>query len=296
MIENILKDLIREEKLYKKDNRDFKIYKENKLKNEKKNLTMRDRVYLSRYENRPKARDFIKNIIKGPIYFHGDRYYSDDKAVIGGIGKINNTVVTFIGIDKGKDLEDSILKNFGMAHPEGYRKAVRLMKEAEKFNRPIITFIDTPGAYPGIGAEERGQSSAIANSIYEMTYLKVPIISVITGEGCSGGAIGLCVSDYLIMMENATYSVLSPEGFASILWKDSKKSSEAIEIMKISAKDLYDYDICDEIIEEDLALNIYDFKENFTRLKNSLLESINRLKNTEEELLLRNRREKFMRY
>lgn len=296
MIENILRDLIREEKIYKIDNRDFTEYKENKLRKIKKDLSIRDKVYLSRYEHRPKARDFIKNIIEGPIYFQGDRYYSDDKAIIGGIGKINNTVVTFIGIDKGKSLEESISKNFGMAHPEGYRKAIRLMKEAEKFNRPVITFIDTPGAYPGIGAEERGQASAIANSIYEMTYLKVPIISVITGEGCSGGAIGLGVSDYLIMMENATYSILSPEGFASILWKDSKKVDEAVEIMKISAKDLYNYNICDEIIEEDLALDIYDFSENFNRLKKSIAENMNRLKSTEEELLLRNRREKFMRY
>lgn len=180
-----------------------------------------------------------------------------------------------------------------MANPEGYRKAIRLMKEAEKFNRPIITFVDTPGAYPGVGAEERGQAEAIASSIYTMASLKVPIITVITGEGCSGGALGLALCDYLIMMENSTYSILSPEGFASILWKDSKKVNDAIEVMKLSAEDLSNFKICDEIIEEDLSIDVDDFSENFKRLKISLINKLNNLRDENIDVLLKNRRRKY---
>lgn len=289
MIEKIFKELSNGEK---KDI-DFLRYKKHILKKKKKYLNNRERVFLSRYENRPKANDFIKNLIDNPIYFHGDRKFSDDKAVIGGIGKLNDIVVTFIGIDKGKNLKESIEKNFGMANPEGYRKAIRLMKEAEKFNRPIITFVDTPGAYPGVGAEERGQAEAIASSIYTMASLKVPIITVITGEGCSGGALGLALCDYLIMMENSTYSILSPEGFASILWKDSKKVNDAIEVMKLSAEDLHGFKICDEIIEEDLSIDVDDFSENFKRLKISLINKLNNLRDENIDVLLKNRRRKY---
>lgn len=291
MINKIYRELLKED--LKNNSEEFKSYKKKVLKDLKENLTPKDRVFLSRYEKRPKTSDFIKKLIDGPIYLHGDRKYKDDKAVIGGIGKLNDEVITFIAIDKGKNLKESLKKNFGMASPDGYRKATRLMKEAEKFNRTIVTFIDTPGAYPGIEAEERGQAEAIASAIYEMTALKVPIISVITGEGCSGGALGLSVCDYLIMMENATYSVLSPEGFSSILWKDTKKVDKAIDVMKLTSKDLYDYKICDEIIDEDLALNIFDFKDNFTRLKESIYKKIIDFREVESSELLVNRRRKY---
>lgn len=292
MIEKIYRDLLRDEKI-SEDIEKFNINKQKILEDAKKSLTLKDRVYISRFEKRAKTKDFIENIITDPIYLHGDRKFSDDKAVIGGIGKLNDIVVTFIGIDKGNCLENSIKNNFGMASPDGYRKAIRLMKEAEKFKRPIVVFVDTPGAFPGIDAEERGQAEAIASSILNMTSLKVPIISVITGEGCSGGAIGLCVCDYLIMLENATYSILSPEGFASILWKDSRKMEDAIKLMKLTSEDLYDFKICDEVIEEDLGINIEDFKENFSRLKNSIYLSLKKLIWEDTDVLLENRRRKY---
>lgn len=293
-IEEIFKEILDEEKLSKfKNSYEFKKYKESILNDAKEFLTPSDRVFLSRYKNRPKAKDFIENIIDDPIYFKGDRCFKEDSSIICGIGKLDDEVVTFIGINKGRDFEESIKCNFGMVNPEGYRKAVRIMKQAEKFKRPIICFVDTPGAYPGVGAEERGQAEAIAKSIYTMAGINTNTVSVITGEGASGGAIALCVCDHLIMMENAIYSILSPEGFASILWRDSGKVDKAIEIMKLTSKDLYKFKICDEVIEEDLAPTQEDFFENYSRLKNSIVDALKKLKNIPKDELLKNRREKY---
>ena len=212
-------------------------------------ITAWDRVTLAREIERPKALDYIENIFDDFMELHGDRNFGDDKSIIGGIAYLDAMPVTIIGEQKGKNARENIERNFGMPNPEGYRKALRLMKQAEKFGRPIITFIDTPGAYPGIGAEERGQGEAIARNMLEMSQLKVPIICIVIGEGSSGGALAIAVGDRIIMLENAVYSILSPEGFASILYKDASKAKEAAENMKITAKDLKNLNIIDKIIK-----------------------------------------------
>lgn len=208
------------------------------------------KVQAARDKHRMSTLDYINGLTENFIEFHGDRLYGDDAAIVGGIGTINGMPVTIIGHQKGKDTADNIKRNFGMPHPEGYRKALRLMKQAEKFNRPILCFIDTPGAYCGLGAEERGQGEAIARNLIEMAGLKVPVISIIIGEGGSGGALALGVADRVWMLENAIYSVLSPEGFASILWKDASRASEAAGVMKITAADLAEFEIVDGVIDE----------------------------------------------
>ncbi|HHV38829.1 MAG TPA: acetyl-CoA carboxylase carboxyltransferase subunit alpha [Tepidimicrobium sp.] len=246
-----------------------------------------DRVQLARHEKRPKAKDFIENIIVEPMFFHGDRLFADDKSIIGGIGYLEDIPVTFIGTNKGRTLEENVKYNFGMPKPEGYRKALRLMKQAEKFNRPIITFIDTPGAYPGVDAEERGQGEAIARNILEMSRLEVPIISVFTGEGGSGGALALSVANRIIMMENSIFSILSPEGFATILWRDGSRYREATEVMKLTSRELYDYNIVDRVIEEDISFSLKDFENNFLRLKRAIVEELDGLmEKTSHELVL----------
>ena len=212
-----------------------------------------DKLNIARDKNRPNARFYIENIFNDFLELHGDRYYKDDSAIIGGIASINNINVTVIGINKGKDTLENIKNNFGMPHPEGYRKALRLMKQAEKFNRPIICFVDTPGAFCGIEAEERGQGEAIAQNLFVMSKLKTPIISIIIGEGGSGGALALAVANKVYMLENSIYSILSPEGFASILWKDATRAKEASEVMKITAEDLKSFNIIDSIIEEPIG-------------------------------------------
>ena len=209
-----------------------------------------ERVTLARKAERPKALDYINNIFTNFIELHGDRNFVDDKSIVGGIAELNGMPVTVIGEQKGKNAKENIERNFGMPNPEGYRKALRLMKQAEKFNRPIITFIDTPGAYPGMGAEERGQGEAIARNLFEMSKLKVPTISIVIGEGSSGGALALGVTDVIIMLENAVYSILSPEGFASILYKDASKSQEAAEKMKITSTELKRLGVIDSIVKE----------------------------------------------
>ncbi len=208
------------------------------------------KVETARSTYRPTAFDYIEKITKDFMEFHGDRCFGDDKAIIGGIATFGSIPVTVIGHMKGKNTKENIERNFGMPNPEGYRKALRLMKQAEKFNRPVICFIDTPGAYCGIGAEERGQGEAIARNLYEMSELKVPVLSIVTGEGGSGGALALGVANEVWMMENSIYSILSPEGYASILWKDARKAKEAAETMKLTAKDLYDLNIIEKIIPE----------------------------------------------
>ena len=256
-------------------------------------VTAWERVELARQLERPKSLDYINKIFDEFIELHGDRNFGDDKSIIGGIAKLQGMAVTVIGEQKGKNVKENMQRNFGMPEPEGYRKALRLMKQAEKFNRPIITFIDTPGAYPGIGAEERGQGEAIAKNMMEMSMLKVPIICIVIGEGSSGGALAIGVGDKVIMLENAIYSILSPEGFASILYKDASKAKQAAEDMKITAKDLKSLGIIDEIIKEpkDGAQN--DFEKVTKSIKKYLISNIEELQKLSKEKLIEKRYQKF---
>ena len=204
----------------------------------------------ARDQARLTALDFAQGICENFIELHGDRSFRDDGAVIGGIGTLDGQPITVVGIQKGRNLQDNLQRNFGQPHPEGYRKALRLMKQAEKFGRPVVTIINTAGAYPGVGAEERGQGEAIARNLLEMSDLKVPIIAIIIGEGGSGGALALAVADKVWMLENSIYAVLSPEGFASILWKDGSRAMEAAELMKITSHELLDMGVVDKVIPE----------------------------------------------
>tara|TARA_Y100000588_G_scaffold238567_1_gene252270 strand:- start:491 stop:1447 length:957 start_codon:yes stop_codon:yes gene_type:complete len=211
------------------------------------------RVQLARHPERPFSLDYINGITEEFIELHGDRTFADDKALIGGIGKINDRSILFIGQQKGRNTKDNLYRNFGMMRPEGYRKAMRLMRLAEKFDLPVVSLIDTPGAYPGLGAEERGQGEAIARNLMEMAKLNVPILAIVIGEGASGGALGIGLCDRLIMLENTWYSVISPEGCASILWHDAMKASDAADAMKVTPKDLEEIGICDRIINEPIG-------------------------------------------
>ncbi|WP_330656121.1 acetyl-CoA carboxylase carboxyltransferase subunit alpha [Alkaliphilus flagellatus] len=216
-------------------------------------LNPSEKVKIARLQERPTSLDYINKLISDFIEFHGDRLYGDDSSIVGGIGKFEGIPVTVIGHQKGKDTKENIKRNFGMPHPEGYRKALRLMKQAEKFKRPIITFIDTPGAYCGLGAEERGQGEAIAVNLIEMSKLRTPIIAIVIGEGGSGGALAIGVADRVAMLENSIYSVISPEGLSSILWKDSSLAQKAADIMKLTAQDVLSLNIIDGIIKESLG-------------------------------------------
>lgn len=250
-------------------------------------------VKLARHVTRPNAKEYIDYIFTNFIELHGDRAYKDDKAVIGGIGLLDNQPVTIVGIQKGSTIEENIERNFGSPHPEGYRKALRLMKQAEKFNRPIVTFINTSGAYCGIGAEERGQGEAIARNLFEMANLKVPIIAIVIGEGGSGGALALGVADRVWMLENSVYSILSPEGFASILWKDATKAPEAAELMKITAKDLLELGIIEKVIPEVDGGVEMDFMYTAHILKEELRTELSNLLNINKNELLENRYNRF---
>ena len=214
------------------------------------NFTPWERVQISRSAERPTSLDYISTIFERYMSLHGDRYFGDDKAIVGGLASIGGRPVTVIGQQKGRSTKENIRRNFGMPSPEGYRKSLRLMKQAEKFNRPVICFVDTPGAFCGMEAEERGQGEAIARNLYEMSALKVPVLSIVIGEGGSGGALAMAVSDQVWMLENSIYSILSPEGFASILWKDSKRASEAAGVMRLTAADLKELKVIEEIICE----------------------------------------------
>ena len=232
------------------------------------------RVQLARHPERPFSLDYINRITEEFIELHGDRAYADDKAIIAGIGKINERSVLFIGQQKGRNTKDNLYRNFGMMRPEGYRKALRLMRLADKFNLPVISLIDTPGAYPGLGAEERGQGEAIARNLMEMAKLNVPILAIVIGEGASGGALGIGLCDRLIMLENTWYSVISPEGCASILWHDAMKASDAADAMKVTPKDLEDIGICDRIINEPTGGAHRDPEKMYEILKKIIIEEL----------------------
>ena len=232
------------------------------------------KVQLARHPKRPYSSDYISKITSFWFELHGDRLYSDDTAIIAGIGMIDTIKVVIIAQEKGRGTKDKVYRNFGMPKPEGYRKALRIMKFAEKFQLPIITLLDTPGAYPGIGAEERGQGEAIAKNLLEMSKLEVPIISIVIGEGASGGALGIGVCDKMIMLENTWYSVISPEGCASILWRDAAKAPDAADAMKVMPEDLKKMGICDKIIKEPLGGAHRDFEKIAEKVKNTILQEI----------------------
>ena len=256
-----------------------------------KELSAWERVEIARNPKRKTALDYINEIFDEFIELHGDRNFKDDKAICCGLAKIGNQNFTVIAEQKGRTTKENIERNFGMPNPESYRKAIRFMKQAEKFGRPVITFIDTKGAYPGIGAEERGQGEAIAKSMFEMAKLKVPNIAIIIGEGSSGGALAIGVANKVFMLENAIYSILSPEGYSSILWKDSSRYKEAAEKMKLTAKDLYELKVIDKIIKEPEVKN--SFKEISNNLKKEITETMAELNKLSAENIVENRYEKF---
>lgn len=247
-----------------------------------------DRVMAARAKGRATGLNYIQNIFEDFVEFHGDRRFADDKAVVAGIARLNGMPVTVIAHEKGRDTNDKVERNFGMAHPEGYRKALRQMKLAEKFGRPVICFVDTAGAYCGIGAEERGQGQAIAENMMEMMTLKTPIISVLIGEGGSGGALALSVADEVWMLQNTIYSVISPEGCASILWKDPTRTKEAAESLRLTAEDLYGFGVIERIIEEP-----EDFAKIYETLKTELFKTITKNSSLPVETLLANRYKRF---
>ena len=252
-----------------------------------------DRVQVARHPERPTTLDYINKIFTDFIELHGDRVYGDDAAIVGGIAAFNGQPVTIIGHQRGKSTKENIRRNFGMPHPEGYRKALRLMHQAEKFGRPIICFIDTKGAYPGKAAEERGQSEAIARNLFEMAGFRVPIISVVIGEGGSGGALALGVANKILMLENSTYSVISPEGAASILWKDATLAKQAAEAMKITALDLKEMGIIDDIIPEVAGGAHKNLEQQVNMMQRCLTDVLAELNVLSPEQLVEARYEKF---
>lgn len=256
------------------------------------NLEAWDKVRIARHKDRPNTLEYISKIFQNFMELHGDRLYADDASIVGGIAELGGRPITVIGHQKGRDTEENIKRNFGMPHPEGYRKALRLMKQAEKFKRPIVTLIDTPGAFCGIGAEERGQGEAIAVNLLEMSRLEVPIIAIVIGEGGSGGALALGVGDKIAMLEHSVYSVISPEGLASILWKDSKKAKQAASVMKLTSKNLSEFDIIDDIIDEPLGGAHKDIDRMSENIRSYILESLSILDNKTPEELVSDRYEK----
>ena len=256
-------------------------------------VTAWERVKIAREPDRPTALDYIENIFDEFIELHGDRYFRDDKAIVCGLGNIGKQNYTIIAEQKGRSTKENIERNFGMPNPEAYRKALRFMEQAEKFNRPVITFIDTKGAYPGIGAEERGQGEAIAKCLMKMSDLKVPIITIVIGEGSSGGALAIGVGDKVLMLENAVYSILSPEGYASILWKDSSRAGEAAEKMRLTAKDLLEMGIIDEILKEPNGNAKTDLEKMSDTMKKRIVALTKELKKLDVSELVENRYLKF---
>ncbi len=262
-------------------------------KNVYDNLTRWQRVQLARHPERPYTLDYILLMTENFIELHGDRKFKDDKAIVGGFAMLDDEKVMIIGHQKGRDTKSNLVRNFGMPNPEGYRKALRLMKLAEKFNKPIITLLDTPGAYPGIEAEERGQAEAIAKNLFEMSGMKVPIIVVVIGEGASGGALGIGIGDRVLMLENTWYSVISPESCSSILWRSWEYKEQAAEALKLTAPDLLEQKIIDKIIPEPLGGAHRDHKKIAETLKKELLKEIKVLKKIKPDKLVDMRLEKF---
>ena len=259
----------------------------------KKEISAWEKVEIARNTKRKTSLEYIEKIFDEFIELHGDRNFKDDKAIICGLAKIDNTPFTIIAEQKGRTTKENIERNFGMPNPESYRKAIRFMKQAEKFKRPVITFIDTKGAYPGIEAEERGQGEAIAKSMFEMARLKVPVISIVIGEGSSGGALAIGVANKVFMLENAIYSILSPEGYSSILWKDPSRYKEAAEKMKLTAKDLYELTIIDKIIPEKDEISEENFSKTSEILKKEIIKEIKKSNKMTSEQIVEERYKKF---
>lgn len=257
------------------------------------NLTAWQKVQIARHPKRPYTLDYINLLMSDFIELHGDRAFSDDKAIVCGLAKLDNQKIAVIGHQKGRDTKENLKRNFGCAHPEGYRKALKMMRLAEQFRLPIVVFIDTPGAYPGIGAEERGQSQAIALNLREMSCIAVPIIAIVIGEGGSGGALGIGVADRVCVLENAYYSVISPEGCAAILWKDGSKAPLAAEVLKLTAPDLLKMGIIDEVVPEPLGGAHRQPEEAAEELKKAITRNLKELKALDKEELLRLRYKKF---
>lgn len=251
---------------------------------------------VSRHPQRPYTLDYINGIFTDFEELHGDRHYSDDHAIVGGLARFNSQSVMVIGHQKGRDTKEKIRRNFGMPRPEGYRKALRLMKTAEKFNIPVMTFVDTPGAYPGIGAEERGQSEAIGRNLYELTRLHVPVLCTIIGEGGSGGALAVAVGDYVNMLQYSTYSVISPEGCASILWKTAEKAADAAQALGITAKRLQELDVIDKVIDEPLGGAHRDFETTMKNVKTVLEQQLSEAQSMTMPDLLSRRFDRIMAY
>ena len=258
-----------------------------------KDLTRWQRVQIARHPLRPITLDYVKNIFDDFEELHGDRKYGDDPAIVGGLASLEGKSVMVVGHQKGKDTKSNLYRNFGMPNPEGYRKALRLFKLAEKFGKPIITFLDTPGAFPGMEAEERGQAQAIAHNLFEMSDLKVPLVVVIIGEGASGGAIGIGFGDRILMLENSWYSVIAPESCSSILWRSWDHKEEAAEALKLSAEDLKEQSIIDEIIREPVGGAHREPQKMFEILKKVLIKETNRLRKVKPEKLVKERKQKF---
>ena len=256
-------------------------------------ITPYQRVQLARHPSRPYTLDYINTIFEDFIELHGDRSFRDDPSIVGGWARLENQMLMVIGQQKGRDTKEKIYRNFGMAHPEGYRKALRLMKMAEKFSRPVVTLIDTPGAYPGIGAEERGQAEAIARNLREMILLRTPLISVIIGEGGSGGALALGLGNRVLMQKNAIYSVISPEGCASILWRDDGQKEKSARALRLDSESLKEFGVIDEIIPEPNGGAHSDFEASAENLKNALIKHLTQLSNIKPEELVNQRVEKY---
>ena len=294
---DVLKDPYNKEGISEVNTTEISSFEEkinNKLKKIYSTLNPWQTTQVARHEDRPKAKFFIDNLFEDFISLSGDRYYSEDKSVITGFAKFEKKSVLVIGQEKGENLDERLERNFGMMRPEGYRKSIRLMELANKFNIPIISFIDTPGAYPGIGAEERGQAEAIARSIEICMKLKVPHISIIIGEGGSGGAIALASASKVIMLKNAVYSVISPEGCATILWRDPKKTLEAATAMKLTSKELSDLNIVDEIIEEPIGGAHRDREKTLENVRDSIKKNLNYFEGFNEDEIIEQRKSKFL--
>ena len=258
-----------------------------------KNLRPIEQVQVARHPKRPYTLDYIERVFTDWIELHGDRAFRDDEAIVGGWARLRGTSVMVIGHQKGRNMKDNLRRNFGMAHPEGYRKSLRLMKQAEKFGRPVITLIDTPGAYPGIGAEERGQAEAIARNLREMASLRTPLISLVIGEGGSGGALALGVTDRILMLEHSVYSVISPEGCAAILWRSAEHREKAATALRLTSKDLMELEICDEVIDEPLGGAHTDWDTTAERVGDALERHLHELSALSPEALLEGRWAKY---